>query len=305
MSTQGYKITLVSLQRLLVARLMINNGLPWSGTTFDIVTHCQLAVSAQLLTLFLYQYHQLPHRNLSPSSTLLSLSNHSLCTAMSLNHQITRANNLTTTMSTSQPYPTWISPIRDCDNPKNQLHTLHCSHTIIACPITSVYINPSITSKTPCSPNCTHGVYATKSSLPTTSFQNTDSRPFVCPMCIENQTRSTYDSLLEQHRRGGGMFSNDVETNIRLWTYGGVFERIKQGGRMCECTIGVFRLKYVEGFRSLLGRRAKRNQGELLATWGPRSAESMVKIWHQSKEGKGEMQKQFAVEDIDIDELAD
>lgn len=44
---------------------------------------------------------------------------------------------------------------------------------------------------------------------------------------------------------------DDVKSNIQLWTYAAALEAVEKGGRMCEGMMGVFRLKYVEGFRLL------------------------------------------------------
>ena len=42
---------------------------------------------------------------------------------------------------------------------------------------------------------------------------------------------------------------------MQLWTYGAVLEACEKGGRMCEATTGLFRLKYVDGFRALSERK--------------------------------------------------
>ena len=51
-----------------------------------------------------------------------------------------------------------------------------------------------------------------------------------------------------------------METNIQLWTYEAVLKAAEKGGRVCEVADvdgerGVFRIKYLEGFKALRQRR--------------------------------------------------
>ena len=48
-----------------------------------------------------------------------------------------------------------------------------------------------------------------------------------------------------------------METNVQLWTYEAVLEAVAKGGRVCEAEdkAGIFRIKYLEGFRALGQRR--------------------------------------------------
>jgi len=44
---------------------------------------------------------------------------------------------------------------------------------------------------------------------------------------------------------------------VQLWTYETVLEAVKRGGRVCEAEdrAGIFRIKYLEGFKALAQRR--------------------------------------------------
>ncbi|KAH7406871.1 hypothetical protein DE146DRAFT_407583 [Phaeosphaeria sp. MPI-PUGE-AT-0046c] len=131
----------------------------------------------------------------------------------------------------SQPSTTSTSPTHPfsyCDSPNTQLHTLDCGHIIF---------DPSPShSRTPCAPNCTRTIYKLKPQLPLAWFKNTLPEPFICPQCVEECVRADYNVLLERSVQKGGA----RETNVRLWTYGAMMDMIRDGGRRCEGTSGLF-----------------------------------------------------------------
>jgi hypothetical protein len=141
-----------------------------------------------------------------------------------------------------------------CDDDKTHLHSLQCGHSVITSPITGVCTTPS-SPKLPCSPNCRRSIYEAKPQLPLSWLKNTHLHPLICPACVKDQVRAQYDELLAEHRWNGGRLTDSMETNVQLWTYGAVLEACDKGGRICEATTGMFRLKYVDGFRALSERK--------------------------------------------------
>jgi hypothetical protein len=136
-----------------------------------------------------------------------------------------------------------------CETDATHLHSLDCGHNIIPSPITGLYTTRS-SPKQPCSKNCRRDIHDIKPQLPRSWFKpdaNMLSQPFICPACVEDQIRAQYPKFLEQHRRTGGKLTDNEETNVQLWTYSAVLEAVEQGGRMCEATIGIFRLSMLMG----------------------------------------------------------
>ena len=82
-------------------------------------------------------------------------------------------------------------------------------------------------------------------------------------MCIEDRIRSQYPRYLEKQkgRSGARESTDDVETNVQLWTYEAVLKAVEKGGRVCEAEdrVGIFRIKYLEGFKALGQRRDAMN----------------------------------------------
>ncbi|KAI4690269.1 hypothetical protein J4E81_007421 [Alternaria sp. BMP 2799] len=155
-------------------------------------------------------------------------------------------------------------PQNHCDDPSTPLHTLDCEHVIKppSTPSTQVCFPAP---KSPCSSNCTRSIYTTKPQLPLAWLkrqENLHQHPFICPVCIEDRIRSQYPRYLEKRKRGSGAqrLTDDVETNVQLWTYEAVLEAAEKGGRVCEAADedgerSVFRIKYLEGFKALGQKR--------------------------------------------------
>jgi hypothetical protein len=144
-----------------------------------------------------------------------------------------------------------------CENSTTHIHSLDCGHNVITSPIAGLYTSAS-SPKQSCSPNCYHTIHAAKPQLPLhwlKTSQTLHEQSFICPACVENQIREQYPKSLEQHRKERGRLTDSEETNVQLWTYAAVLEAVERGGRMCEATVGLFRLKYVDGFKALADRK--------------------------------------------------
>ncbi|KAI4673534.1 uncharacterized protein J4E88_008589 [Alternaria novae-zelandiae] len=110
-------------------------------------------------------------------------------------------------------------------------------------------------------------IYTIKPQLPLSWLkrqENLHAHPFICPVCIEDRIRSQYSRYLEDHqknRSASQKVMDDVETNVQLWTYEAVLEAVAKGGRVCEAEdkAGIFRIKYLEGFKALGQRRDAMN----------------------------------------------
>ncbi|KAI4656991.1 uncharacterized protein J4E79_007606 [Alternaria viburni] len=113
-------------------------------------------------------------------------------------------------------------PQNHCDDPSTPLHTLDCEHVI----------------KPPSSPSTPVCFPAPKSPCSTNSWlkrqENLHQHPFICPACIEDRIRSQYPRYIEERKRASGArrLTDDVETNVQLWTYETVLKAVGKGGRI-------------------------------------------------------------------------
>ena len=108
--------------------------------------------------------------------------------------------------------------------------------------------------------------------------------------------------------------TENVETNVQIWTYEAVLEAVERGGRISEGVVGVFRIKYLEGFRSL-GRGQKKDGG--YETWALRGrtagayregkTQTVVDDKDASEESLigGENNDEVRVGDVEMEDLAD
>ncbi|KAI4923561.1 hypothetical protein J4E85_008600 [Alternaria conjuncta] len=153
--------------------------------------------------------------------------------------------------------------------------------------------------KSPCSSNCTRSIYSAKPQLPLSWLkrqENLQAHPFICPACIEDRIRSQYPRYLEERKKvsGARRLTDNVETNVQLWTYEAVLKAVEKGGRVCEAEekAGIFRIKYLEGFKALGQKR-----------------DTMHGIWEMrvvSEETGGEEQDRVTPdEDAEMDDLAE
>ncbi|KAF1833074.1 hypothetical protein BDW02DRAFT_624368 [Decorospora gaudefroyi] len=177
-------------------------------------------------------------------------------------------------------------PESSCNEYYSNKHTLDCEHTIISppnldnsaceqlfnCPPDSPLFCTPASPKLPCSPNCTRNIYVAKPQLPLSWLkpdENLHTYPFICPVCIEDQIRAQYPKFLAQHKEKYGRPSENTDSNVQLWTYAAVLDAVDRGGRLCEATTGVFRLKYVNGFKCIVENMMAGKQ----ATWKMRDGE--------------------------------
>lgn len=58
--------------------------------------------------------------------------------------------------------------------------------------------------------------------------------------------------MLTQHRESGGRLANNLETNIKLWTYAEIMEMVNYGGRMCEGMSSLFQTNDVQAYQALI-----------------------------------------------------
>ncbi|KAI4649057.1 uncharacterized protein J4E78_008575 [Alternaria triticimaculans] len=139
--------------------------------------------------------------------------------------------------------------------------------------------------KSPCSSNCTRSIYSAKPQLPLAWLkrqENLHQHPFICPVCIEDRIRSQYPRYFEDHQKNPAAsqkVTDDVETNVQLWTYEAVLEAVERGGRVCEAEdkAGIFRIKYLEGFKALTQRR-----NTLVTVWDTRDVRQEIEVEEQN-----------------------
>jgi hypothetical protein len=144
-----------------------------------------------------------------------------------------------------------------CGDPFTHMHSLDCGHNVITSPLTGLFTSAT-SPKELCSSNCYVSIYDTKPQLPLAWLKISDDMHehlFVCPACVEDQIRAQYPEFLEQHCKNGGKLTDCEETNVQLWTYAAVLEAVERGGRMCEATLGLFRFKYIDGFKALIDKK--------------------------------------------------
>jgi len=196
--------------------------------------------------------------------------------------------------------PTKPPPHNHCDDPSIPLHTLDCEHIIKppSSPSTPVCFPAP---KSSCSTNCTRSIYSAKPQLPLAWLErqeNLHQHPFICPACIEDRIRSQYPRYLEdqqKNRAASQKVTDDVETNVQLWTYEAVLKAVEKGGRVCEAEdrAGIFRIKYLEGFRAL-GQRTDAMNG----VWDMRNGCAQ-------EIGVEEQDRATPDEDVEMDNLAE
>jgi len=102
-------------------------------------------------------------------------------------------------------------------------------------------------------------------------------------VCIEDHIRNRYPRYLEDHqknRAASQKVTDDVETNVQLWIYETVLEAVKRGGRVCEAEdrAGIFRIKYLEGFKALTQKR-----NTLVKVWDIRDVREEMEVEEQNR----------------------
>ena len=100
---------------------------------------------------------------------------------------------------------------------------------------------------------------------------------------------------------------------MQLWTYEAVLKAVEKGGRVCEAEdkAGIFRIKYLEGFKAL-GQRKDAMEG----IWNVREQceeeveveEDMVTLGEDARKEASNKQKKLvraSSNDVDMDDLVD